>query len=177
MIERLKVLVLNNTFEPLHFTPARRAVSMLLAERAEQIESDGVVLRSFSGQMACPTVIRLKRHVRIPNWGMVAFSKKNILRRDRRTCQYCGQTEEDMTMDHIVPRSLGGGISWLNVVAACKKCNLKKGNRLIGDTGMRLIRKPYVPKFITFSNHPPTVPESFIKSWQKYLAAYVKDAI
>lgn len=175
MFERLKVLVLNSTFEPLHFCAARRAVVMVLTGRAEQVESDGVMVHSFSRGLACPTVIRLTRHVRVPNWGVVSFSKKNVLRRDRRTCQYCGDNGGEMTVDHIVPRSLGGVSSWTNVVAACKRCNLKKGNRLIDESGMKLVRKPYVPKFISFVSAPGQIPESFVNSWKKYLSAYSRD--
>lgn len=169
MLEGLKVLVLNNTYEPLHFCVARRAIVMVITGRAEQIESDGIMIHSFSGRFPCPTVIKLKRYIRIPRWIGVSFSKKNVLRRDNKTCLYCGATGVELTIDHIIPRSLGGGLNWLNVVAACRKCNNKKGNRTLEAAGMKLIRAPYIPKSPVYFPHRESVPEGFTAAWRKYL--------
>ena len=169
MLESLKVLVLNNTFAPLHFTAAKRAVVMVITGRAEQIESDGIMIRTFSAHFPCPTVIRLNRYIKIPRWGVVPFSKKNVLRRDRKSCQYCGAVDVELTIDHIIPRSVGGSSHWLNVVAACRRCNSKKSNRTLERSGLRLRNKPYVPKFMALLTLPDSMPNGFTASWQKYL--------
>ena len=169
MLEKLRVLVLNSGYEPLHFAPAKRAIVMLLTERAERVETDGVTIRSTSGLFPCPTVIRLNRYVKARRWGGVPFSKKNVIRRDRRTCQYCSATNVELTIDHIVPRSMGGGSHWLNVVAACKKCNSKKGSRPLEKSGLRLKNRPYVPKFVALLTLPRGIPATFAASWRKYL--------
>ncbi len=172
MFAKLKVLVLNNSFEPLHFCVARRAIVMVITGRAQQVECDGFMIRSFRASFACPTVIRLNRYIRIPNFGGVSFSKKNVLRRDRKTCQYCGSNHTEMTIDHIIPRSQGGRTEWLNVVAACRKCNLKKGSRSPDDSGMNLIREPFKPKFMAVLSQPTDAPNSFSEAWKKYLSSY-----
>ncbi len=138
-MDEIAVLVLNATYEPLHFTNARRAVTLLLAGKAEPVEASPRVIRSPSRVFALPAVIRLAVFIRKPFLDRVAFNKKNILRRDGYTCQYCSRRGERLTVDHIVPRSRGGDTSWTNVVAACLRCNLKKGNRLPDEVGMRLL--------------------------------------
>src|SRR5262249_39110328 len=98
-----------------------------------------------------------------------AFNKKNILRRDHYTCQYCGRRGDRLTVDHVVPRSKGGDTAWTNVVAACLRCNLAKGNRALEEAGMTLLRPPAHPQFL-FSIHPPPAP-LFFDAWRKYLTA------
>ncbi|GMT42259.1 MAG: hypothetical protein IEMM0002_0670 [bacterium] len=108
MLEKLKVLVLNNTYEPLHFCIAKRAIVMVINGRAEQIESDGIMVHTFSGRFQCPTVIKLKRYIRIPRWIGVTFSKRNVLIRDNKTCQYCGATGVALHHRPYHPALLGG---------------------------------------------------------------------
>jgi len=170
MIESLRVLVLNSSFEPLHFCTARRAITMVFTGRAQQLENDGIIFHSFSAQFACPTVIKLNRYVKVPYRKTLPFSKKNVMRRDHHTCQYCGQKRGELTIDHIRPRSLGGESSWLNVVAACKPCNTKKGNRSPHEAGLELRREPFKPHHMTLLFEPQSVPESFTASWKKYLS-------
>jgi len=174
MIEGIKVLVLNSGYEPLHFCAAKRAISMIFTGRAQQVETDGIVIRSFSSQFACPTVIKLKRYIRIPYRRSVPFSKKNVLKRDRHTCQYCGVTEGELTIDHILPRSLGGESSWLNVVVACKSCNAKKGSRTPEEAGLSLKSKPYRPRYMALLFEPQSIPPSFAKAWKKYISPKLK---
>ena len=110
-------------------------------------------MRSPSRSFALPAVIRLAIYIRKPFLDRVAFNKKNILRRDGYTCQYCNRRGERLTVDHVVPRSRGGETTWTNVVAACLRCNLLKGNRTARrGRGMRLMREPVHPKFV-FSTH------------------------
>ena len=115
---------------------------------------------------ALPAVIRLAVFIRKPFLDRVAFNKKNILRRDGYTCQYCSRRGERLTVDHIVPRSRGGETSWTNVVAACLRCNLKKGNRLPDEVGMRLSREPVHPKFV-FSTHMLQAPARALAAWTR----------
>ena len=171
-MDEIAVLVLNNTFEPLQFTNARRAISLLLSGKAEPVEASPRVIRSPSLVLTLPAVIRLAVYIRKPFLDRVAFNKKNILRRDSYTCQYCTRRGERLTVDHIVPRSRGGETAWTNVVAACLRCNLKKGNRLPEEVGMRLLREPVHPKYL-FSTHHLRHPfaHSLIDSWRKYLVS------
>jgi 5-methylcytosine-specific restriction endonuclease McrA len=114
-----KVLVLNNSFEPLHVCTARRAVILLFTGRAERVEDSLRIIRSPSIVWVLPAVIRLHRYVKRPVSPAISFNKKNILKRDAYTCQYCGRNGgERMTIDHIIPKSLGGRTVWENVVSA-----------------------------------------------------------
>ena len=114
----------------------------------------------------------LAMYIRKPFLDRVAFNKKNILRRDGYTCQYCNRRGERLTVDHVVPRSRGGQTTWTNVVAACLRCNLLKGNRTLEEGRLRLIREPVHPQFL-FSVHLLRHPHatSFLDSWRKYLVA------
>lgn len=169
-----RVLVLNQTFEPLRVCGARRAVVLLFTGKAERIEDSRRVFRSPSTVLVVPTVIRLHSFVRKPMPPSVSFNKKNILKRDAFTCQYCGRDGgERMTIDHVVPKSLGGRTVWENVVSCCRACNLRKGNKCPAEAGMSLLRKPGKPRsplslglFAHSSLHAA--------SWWKYLPAEVE---
>jgi 5-methylcytosine-specific restriction endonuclease McrA len=170
-MDEVAVLVLNGSFEPLHFTNGRRAITLLLAGKAESVEPSPRVVRSPSRSFALPSVIRLMMYIRKPFTDRVAFNKKNILRRDHYACQYCGRRGERLTVDHVLPRSRGGDTTWLNVVAACLRCNLHKGNRTVHEAGMSLVREPSHPQFL-FSIHLLRHPHAsfFLDAWRKYLA-------
>src|SRR2546428_10303401 len=114
-MDEIAVLVLNYTFEPLHFTNARRAITLLLAGKAEAVEASPRVVRSPSVAFALPAVIRLAIYIRQPFLDRVALNKKNILRRDGYTWPYCNRPGERLTLDHAVPRSRGGGGAWGDV--------------------------------------------------------------
>lgn len=166
-----KVLVLNQTFEPLQVCTARRAVRLLFTGKAERIEDSGHVLHSPSMALVLPSIIRLQHFVRLPIFPTISFNKKNILKRDGYTCQYCGRNGgERMTIDHIIPKSLGGRTVWENVVSACRACNLKKSNKPLADAGMRLRHPPVRPRSASILGilaHTSTQYES----WRKYLPA------
>lgn len=169
-MDDVAVLVLNGSFEPLHFTNARRAITLVLAGKAESVEPSPRVVRSPSRSLTLPSVIRLLMYIRRPFTERVAFNKKNILRRDHYTCQYCGRRGERLTVDHVVPRSRGGETTWANVVAACLRCNLQKGNRTLEEAGMALVRLPTPPSFLLSAHllrHPHAA--SFLDAWRKYL--------
>ncbi|MBI4667116.1 MAG: HNH endonuclease [Nitrospinae bacterium] len=168
-MENLRALVLNNAYEPLQFTGMRRALVLVIKGKAEAVESDGFFYRTVSETFRLPTVVRLYRYVNRPRRIGVSFSKKNVLRRDGYTCQYCGHTGKDLTIDHVAPRSSGGLTSWENVVAACRKCNLRKGNKSLPDSGMELLRKPAKPSFIVHAHMPENTPKTHLEAWMKYL--------
>lgn len=169
-----KVLVLNNSFEPLHVCNARRAVILLFTGRAERVEDSGRILRSPSVVFIIPAVIRLHRYVKRPATPAISFNKKNILKRDAYTCQYCGRNSgERMTIDHVIPRSLGGRTVWENVVSACRDCNLKKGNKRLHEASMTLLRKPSKPAsvfYLGIMTHSP----NRVTAWSKYLPREVR---
>jgi len=133
-MDDIAVLVLNYTYEPLHFTNARRAITLLLAGKAESVEGSPRVIRSPSRSFHLPSVIRLGVYIRKPFLERVAFNKKNILRRDGYTCQYCRRRGEKLTVDHVIPRSRGGQTTWTNVVAACLPNPAHLGDRMTGKT-------------------------------------------
>ncbi len=168
-MEADRVLILNQTFEPLQVCSARRAVVLLFAGKAERVEDGHRLLRSPSIALVIPSVIRLHRFINRPARPAISFTKKNILKRDAYTCQYCGRNGgERMTIDHVVPKSLGGRTVWENVVGACRACNLRKGNKRLEDVGMRLQRVPAKPLsmfYLGFLARTPQRPPA----WNKYL--------
>src|SRR5512136_163319 len=145
-----RVLVLNATFEPLNTVSMPRAVSLLLAEKAEIVEAAEAFLRSQHTTLPMPLVIRLVTYVRIPRMLPLGVTRRGVLKRDNFTCQYCGRTQpsSDLTLDHVLPRSRSGKNTWENVVAACKPCNHRKGNRTPAEAHVRLLRQPFRPRYL-----------------------------
>jgi 5-methylcytosine-specific restriction endonuclease McrA len=116
--------------------------------KAEIIEvRNGLFIRSVKNVFPYPSVIRLFNFSKRPA-SFLELSRKNILRRDNYQCQYCGKSKGDLTIDHVIPRSRGGGDTWENLVTACHTCNSKKGNRTPDEAGMKLITKPKKPHHI-----------------------------
>lgn len=164
-----KVLVLNNSFKPLHVCTARRAIILLYTGKAERIEDGSRVIRSPSLAIIIPAVIRLHRYVKRPVVPTVSFNKKNILKRDAYTCQYCGRNGgERMTIDHVIPRSQGGRTVWDNVVSACRACNVKKGSKPLHEVNMSLLRRPAKPVSIVHLGMMYYAPHG-AGIWSKYL--------
>lgn len=159
------VLVLNQSYEPVYVCSVRRAIILVFRDRAEVIESSGLNLRTVTSAFPVPSVVRLALYLRIPTKQM-ALTKRNVLRRDRHQCQYCGTRRAPMTVDHVVPRTLGGGDSWDNLVCACVRCNNRKGDRRPEQVGLSLKRKPRLPNNATFIRHFIGVPD---KCWRPYL--------
>jgi 5-methylcytosine-specific restriction endonuclease McrA len=160
-----KVLVLNASYEPLNITNWQRAVVLLLKGKAEHLEQNE---KMVSPGFHLPTVIRLTHYVNLP-YKEVAMTRKNILHRDGHSCQYCGYTGENLTLDHVFPRSRGGQDTWENMVTACVKCNVRKGNRTPKEAYMPLKRSPRKPnsglqfevtKYLRGGSH---------QEWEKYL--------
>ncbi len=169
MLDSFKSLVLNYSYEPLQFCSARHAIIMVFGGRAEELDSAGYFVRTPSTSYQLPTVIRVLKMVRRNRKKGLAFSKKNILRRDNYTCQYCGTSNNPLTVDHVVPKSRGGETNWTNIVVACKPCNLRKGDRTPLEMDMELRKPPGKPDFQFIPFTIPPGPNSHIEIWQKYL--------
>ncbi len=138
-----RALVLNASYQPLCVVPVRRALVLVLKEKAETLHHNGIVFRSESLEIPAPSVVRLNYFVRVPFRARASMSRRAVFVRDNFECQYCGRPAENV--DHVVPKSRGGGHTWDNVVAACRPCNSRKENRSPADVGLRLRRKPTPP--------------------------------
>lgn len=137
-------LVLNASFEPLSTVPLNRAVVLVLQAKAvvEQAHPE-LRMRGADVDIPVPRVIRLCRYVRVPFRRQAPWSRRGVLVRDRYRCAYCGRRAT--TVDHVMPRSQGGGDTWLNTVAACAEDNHRKANRTPEEAGMMLLRQPFEP--------------------------------
>lgn len=163
------VLVLNATYEPIHITAARRAIVLVLKGVARTEEENHAVVHSPSFSMLVPSVIRLLEYRHIPRQTR-ALSRKNILLRDRNTCQFCGNVfpSSELTLDHVIPRSRGGQTAWENLVACCHRCNNIKGDRTPEEAGLMLIRRPR-PYTLHTSRQLMRLLGHAEEKWRKYL--------
>ena len=167
------VLVLNKLYLPIHVVPARRAFALLCREVAEVVsfednrfetydfaswrdlssmrdefpDDDHDYVRAVSFEIRVPKILRLLFYSRLPERA-VKFNRRNVYARDENLCQYCGQRfhTSELTLDHVVPRSRGGGATWGNLVCCCVRCNTRKGGRLPAEAHMALIRQPVKPR-------------------------------
>ncbi len=137
-----RVLVLNASYQPLNLVNVKRAVVLVLKNKAEIIEELDARLHAERMSLPYPTVIRLVYYVNAP-YRSVSLNRRAVFIRDGYTCQYCGARAE--SIDHVIPRSRGGKHVWENVVAACRRCNARKMNRLPSEAGLKLARKPKEP--------------------------------
>ena len=159
------MLVLNQDFSALTVCSVQRAFVLIHLDKADLVESlPQVALRTPRRHFAWPSIVRLRSYVRVP-FRRIMLSRKNVLRRDGFRCQYCNKRER-LTVDHVVPRSRGGKDQWTNLVAACIRCNNKKGNRTPEEARMRLRRKPFRPSHVTFIRDYVGQVED---SWKPYL--------
>ena len=141
-----RVLLLNATFEPLQLVTARRAVVLLLCDRAAvvAVHDDAPIFHSPRVEVCVPSIVRLRSFVRVPYRATVPpLSRRAVLVRDRSRCAYCDVHAD--TIDHVIPRSRGGRHEWTNVVAACRRHNMQKGDRLLEEIGWRMHFEPRVP--------------------------------
>src|SRR5882757_1850682 len=170
--ERLQrpVLVLNASYEPINICAARRALVLVLKGVASAEEETLSAVHSARAAVRLPSVIRLLEYRRIPHQTR-ALSRKNILLRDRNSCQYCETvlTAAELTLDHVIPRSRGGLSTWENLVACCHSCNRRKGNQMLHElTDMKLLREPR-PFSLHTSRHIMRMIGSADAAWRKYL--------
>lgn len=165
------VLLLNNNYEPLNVCTLRRAVALLVKGKAEVLHHNGHYVRTSSDSFRAPSVLRLRYHVRRP-LPELRLSRHSVLARDNYTCQYCGMTSRDLTIDHVVPRNKGGGHTWDNVVACCRRCNLKKGDKILSTTTMKLRRIPKRPRYVPFISLTSYMRAQTRSDWLVYLPTY-----
>ena len=136
-------LLLNATYEPLCVVSSRRAIVLVLAEKAVSVDTSGDVVHAESVTLPVPVVVRLTRYVRVPYPAQVPLSRRAVFTRDGQTCVYCGGSAT--SIDHVVPRSRGGTHTWDNVVAACRRCNHTKADRSLAELGWKLPHPPRSP--------------------------------
>lgn len=147
----MEVLLLNHDFTPLNVCSLKRALGLLFVGKADVIHYDGSYIRTPNGKIEVPSVIRLKYYVRRPV-PELKLTRKNIFARDDYTCQYCGQKGGELTVDHVIPKKMGGRTDWDNLVCCCKKCNSKKRDKTPHQAGMKLLRPPRRPAYVPYIN-------------------------
>ena len=136
-------LLLNATYEPLCVVSSRRAIVLVLAEKAISVHSAPEEVHAETVVLPVPVVARLTRYVRVPYPAQVPLSRRAVFHRDASTCVYCGGSAT--SIDHVVPRSRGGTHTWDNVVAACRRCNHTKADRSLAELGWKLPHPPRTP--------------------------------
>jgi 5-methylcytosine-specific restriction endonuclease McrA len=137
--------------------------ALVLKDKAEVVLVNGMVFHSERIVMEAPSIVRLRRFVRVPYRAHAPLTRRAVFARDEWDCQYCGAAAENL--DHVIPRSRGGVHDWENVVAACRRCNAKKGDRTPAEAGFHLTRRPFAPRdgFHLTLGHPEP-------GWDLYLA-------
>ena len=164
-----EVLVLNQSYEPLNLCRVRRAVVLVFRGTAEVLENGRGELHSATQIYTIPSVIRLVYRVKRPRHQR-KLTRLEVFYRDKFTCQYCGKYGADLTLDHVIPRRLGGEHCWENVVSACSRCNRRKGGHLLEKAGMKLLKQPQAPH-----NDGFYIPHTYAirhDEWRKYLSHY-----
>ena len=179
------VLVLNKHWLAIHVCSVRRAFTLLYQDMAhvvtEEYEvhnfeswrdlsqfAEGNVIHTPNYQIMVPEVIMLRRYGKLPKH-YVKFNRRNIYHRDNFTCQYCGRSypREELTIDHVVPRSRGGASTWSNVVLACARCNARKGHHHLSECGMKLIRQPKEPHWSSVMRRSMSDQDHLL--WRKFI--------
>jgi 5-methylcytosine-specific restriction endonuclease McrA len=186
-----QVLVLNKSWIAVNVTTLRRAMILLFNDQARVVHPDDYALYDFDDWCGLSrmeaTFTSAGRYINTPSMRLrlpevivltafnrfvkreVRLSRKNIFERDQSTCQYCGKrfSKSDFTIDHVMPRSRGGRDTWENLVLACVKCNVKKGNRTPNEAHMPLLREPGKPKWLP--KFGTALPRESIESWQRFV--------
>ncbi|MEM6263033.1 MAG: HNH endonuclease [Bacteroidota bacterium] len=144
-----KVLVLNQNYQAIGVCAVERAFGLIFLQKAEMLsEVPGERLRTVNREFEFPSIIRLYRYISLP-YKQVNLSRTNIFKRDNYSCLYCN-SKENLTIDHVIPRSQGGRDTWENLATACQKCNSKKGNMTPEEAGMEMRHQPFRPSFVMF---------------------------
>lgn len=167
MLTNLPVLVLNQSYEPLHICRVRRAIVLIYENKAEMLENGSGHLHTANLDIPVPSVIRLAIMVRRPPRKEKKLTRFEIFKRDRYKCQYCGKESKQLTLDHVMPRFRGGEHTWENVVAACVNCNRIKAGRTPHEARMKLLSQPAPPKYNGLFYIP--IYQQIRDEWQKYL--------
>ena len=165
------VLVLNQNYEPLNICNVRRAFVLVFDGKAEILETQASMLQSASRAFPSPSVIRMVYLIHKPR-PRVKLTRREVFIRDGYTCQYCGRQSGDLTIDHVVPRSRGGGHSWDNLVSACKPCNHRKGGKLPTEARMALRRAPAEPRAGLYYTIERRLDGPVADAWEKFLPGF-----
>lgn len=165
------VLLLNSDFEPLNVCHVRRAMALIMLGKADVLELHERVIQTPSGEMLAPSVVKMRYKVRRP-LPQLRLSRYSVLARDHYTCQYCGVKGKDLTIDHVVPRWMGGPHTWDNLVACCRKCNLKKGDKTPQQARMKLRTAPRRPHFVPYISLPEYLKARNRAEWSFYLPVF-----
>lgn len=180
------VLVLNNGWNPITTYTVRKAFSKIFAGNARIVDPTDcqlydfeawvklpvleghLTIQTYSSGFRAPEIIVLESDAKFGRRDKMAYSRRNCMKRDSHTCQYCGKqpTSEKLTIDHVFPQCRGGKSSWLNCVASCLPCNFKKADRTLEESGMKLRNKPYEPKWTPIFKVSPV---KFKKSWAQFV--------
>ena len=147
LVNLRKVLLLNYSYEPIMAVSVKKALIMHILNKADIVEKSNNSIRSLYLTIPIPYVIKLRKYLYLKPMPL-ALTRKNVFKRDDGICQYCGSNTSSMTIDHIIPRDKGGKDSWTNLVTACKKCNVYKGNYLLRERNMQLTKKPVQPSYL-----------------------------
>ncbi len=139
------VLVLNANFEPINVCTMRRAIGLILTDKASLVVNGRGTIQTINHTIPRPSIIRLQQMIHRPRL-RVKLNRREVFRRDNFTCQYCGRQSSNLTIDHVYPRHLGGQHIWNNVVTACASCNHRKGGRTLKESGMQLACLPREPQ-------------------------------
>ena len=162
-----KALVLNTTYEPLSIVTSRRAVVLVISDKADVVEAQETMWHAERMSIQVPSVVKLRRFVRVPYLRRVPLTRTAVFARDGHRCQYCGRVAE--CLDHVIPRSKGGTHTWENIVASCRPCNVRKADHFLPETSMRLTRKPQVPRRHDWVHASTGIPVD--PTWHPYLLA------
>lgn len=165
------VLVLNQNYEPLNVCNVRRAIVLVFDGKAEILESRAAFVTSPSTSVASPSVIRMVYLIRRPR-PRVKLTRREVFIRDGFSCQYCGRQVNDLTIDHVVPKSRGGGHAWDNLVSACKPCNHRKGGKSLGEARMTLRSLPIEPRAGQYYTIERRLDGAVVDTWSKFLPGY-----
>ena len=166
-----EVLVLNNDYEPLNVCNLHRAIVMVCLGKADVLHIDHHLIGTVHGSLDSPSVVRLRYYVKRPI-PELKLSRHSIFARDNYTCQYCGARSRDLTLDHVVPKRLGGPSTWENLVCCCKKCNSKKSDKQLDKSGMILSKQPRRPRYVPFISLAKYMTGARNEMWQDYLPIF-----
>ena len=166
-----EVLVLNSDYEPLNVCNMRRALVMVYLGKADVLHAHDMDLSRYAEGLAAPSVVKLRHHVRRP-LPELKLTRRTVFARDEFTCQYCGLVGKDMTIDHVVPRRHGGRTEWDNVVCSCRRCNMKKSDKLLPQTNMKLMRPPRRPRYVPYISLVKYLAGRKNEVWRDYLPVF-----
>ena len=155
--------------KPISIINLKKAIILIYLNKAEIIEHDDKYIHSVNDKFLVPSILRLVQYIKTPKKNVI-LSRRNILKRDNRQCQYCGNDVDLLTIDHVIPRAHGGEDSWENLVCACLNCNNKKGDRTPVEAEMMLSKQPRKPDYLFFIQCSVRIIDN---RWKPYL--YMKE--